>query len=137
MNLFAPLKTTFFAIIFLAMSSATFGQTKTDFVQAMEQFQHHYNLQHKDSICYLCSNPVANKQTYEKDLEYLFSQYGQMKSFSPAAEDVPVDGVYVFRTNFTNSTQLFGITLNKEKKIQSFKVIPSGDGVDNLKKRRR
>ena len=101
------------------------AQTKKDYETAMHQFQNYYNRHQSDSICYICIAPDAREkdpQLSKQAMDDMMKQYGAIKSFE-YVDEPQKDGVVLFKTNFSGATRLFGISLNKSKKIVSFKVL--------------
>ena len=114
-----------------------FSQSKKDYRHALATFMKYYNEGQADSICNMYSDSWgAQKKTLftKQDIESLQARYGTMVSYKYMAME-PDDSVMLFKGEFTKSTHMIGISLDGEKKMETFRFHTSSPFIDSLLKK--
>jgi len=124
-------------IALLAIPSISFAQTKPDYEHAIGKFMKFYNSGQTDSIISQYSDmwgsnkpglwtPEQNKKLQEK--------YGKMISYKYLGMSKE-DNVAVFRTVFSKSTHATSLSLDKQKKIETFRFDTMSDEIKVMMKK--
>jgi hypothetical protein len=101
----------------------------------MEQFKNYYNNKRADNIVNMFSDPGEMKSFFTPEsLDRLMNDYGKMISYKYVARD-DGDGdsnVALFKTVFDKSVHMFGISINENNKMETFRFETSSSYIDKL-----
>ena len=134
-------------LLFLAflLPITVFAQTKSDYQNAMANFQRFYNAGQGDSLYTIFhvdnpswGNAIKSGWSNERTTE-LLKQFGTLKSFKYIGVDkTDVDTVRVFQTFFSKAgAKTTSLTLYKDSKLGTFRFMTTSDGIDDLLKKRK
>jgi hypothetical protein len=110
-------------------------KSNADYEQVMEQFKNYYNNKRADNIVNMFSDPGEMKSFFTPEsLDRLMNDYGKMISYKYVARD-DGDGdsnVALFKTVFDKSVHMFGISINENNKMETFRFETSSSYIDKL-----
>jgi len=135
----------FVALFFLIQPVFVFSQTKADYERTISEFMKFYNKNDAKNMCdmYSAKDWGSSRSTLwtTDKIKDLKEKYGEMKSYKfielykPEDGDGGGDGLAFFKTEFTKSTHMLAVTLNKQNEILTFRFKTSSPYIDSLLKK--
>lgn len=114
------------AILSLAVSGiAAHAQTRTDYDETVNRFQTLYNNNQNESIFNMFSERIQTLMSLDKTrqaMDQLHAQAGNITGYKFEKEDANAS---FYNVAFANSNMTLAIALNKDKKMETFRFLPS------------
>lgn len=117
-------KTFFSAVLIVAAAITGFAQNKADLDAAVNKFQSQYNNKQYVDIFSGMSARIKSITTLEQTkmaMTQLNAQVGQLKAYFYATE---AKNISYYKTEFEKATMTLAISLDSEKKIETFRFLP-------------
>ncbi len=121
------------AFLISMLPLAASAQTKADYENTMQKFQHFYNNKQSDSLCKLFppNYPRENTCFFPPGmLDTIMNKFGRMLSYKYIATDK--NGSAYFKTVYTRSTQMTSLFLNNENKLKTVRLTNHSPYTDSL-----